>query len=344
MSSSRSNQAAINRRAAGGQPQPMQNRPSQQVPSQQVYRQYAPQQNQPPPPPINSQQFQGGQNGYVEQVAGSGPGSKGGKISISDAIALTTIRLGRLETIINKIQEEGIQGVINEGNQNVDNSVVMSILSRIEVLEKKSQQSQVIPQVTPVDSKQFDDKFNKLTNDMNGLKDEIVKFKNITTNLNTSNINGIDKKYVESFMNETDEGLARLDGDINNIYRELKELKDTLIKLQTYTMETNQKLTDLVFKNIDNNYTKQEVGTSIDNIYQMNENNTNNEQFENIQYNNDFVPTVNTYLYHDESFLYNQDNSVNEYKSETEQVEEQVEEQTVSVSIKDYIQNELNNF
>ena len=57
MSSSRSNQAAINRRAAGGQPQPMQNRPSQQVPSQQVYRQYAPQQNQPPPPTINTLTF-----------------------------------------------------------------------------------------------------------------------------------------------------------------------------------------------------------------------------------------------------------------------------------------------
>ena len=296
MSASRSNQAAINRRAGSQQQQaPMQQKQTQGVPSQQVYRQYAqqPQQQQQakqrqfnPQIPVPQQQqqqqqqqpqnipssgptqIQGGQTMFINQVGNP----NGGKISVSDAIALVTLRLGRLETIIEKYEKEGVP--TNTDNTTQDNSVIMTLISRIEALEKKPQvQPQLQPTVTitpptQIDTSAFDERVGHVETDMNDLKRVINKMK---TYLNESNNK---TKNNDKFMTETDENLSRLDGsmeqvihktnefmsetdqslnklndDIQSLFSEIKDTRDVLMKLQTYTMETNQRLVDMVFSN-----------------------------------------------------------------------------------------------
>jgi hypothetical protein len=65
------------------------------------------------------------------------------KISISDAIGLVTLRLGRLENFMYTINHEGLPSNDNnnlglgENDRIVDDEVFRSIVSRLDVLEKK---------------------------------------------------------------------------------------------------------------------------------------------------------------------------------------------------------------
>jgi len=62
------------------------------------------------------------------------------KLSVSDAIGLVTLRLGRLETFMFDVQAGAMGGKSNDipdNTQLVDKSVMTSIINRIETLEKK---------------------------------------------------------------------------------------------------------------------------------------------------------------------------------------------------------------
>ena len=218
---SRANQAAINRRAGGQQqmaPPQMQQRQTVGISSQQMMQQQRPPQQQqmhPPNPPYNARPAPGQgpmksfgyqETSYQEPVAQQQMPKKG-KISISDAIALTTLRLGRVEQIIDKWQNNGEQprGDLNQdGNISsmpvVDQTVLLSILSRIENLEKKPSVT-TQQQTQNIDTKQFDERFE-------GLKQEITLLKK----------------------------------SIGNISQEIMQIKENAMKLQMFTMETNQKL------------------------------------------------------------------------------------------------------
>lgn len=211
---SRANQSAINRRAGGQQqgPPQMQQRQTVGISSQQMMQQQSrgpPQINQ-----ANSPYHQPGQGpmksfGYQEPYQEPMPPQppKKGKISIADAIALTTLRLGRVEQIIDKWQHDGhpARGDLNHDSSVstepvIDQSVLMSIISRIENLEKRPVAAPVsTPQA--IDTRQFDDK-------LESLKQEI----------------GLLKKSM------------------SNITQEITQIKENAMKLQMFTMETNQKL------------------------------------------------------------------------------------------------------
>ena len=75
-----------------------------------------------------------------QQRANTAYGQPGGKISISDAIGLTTIRLGKVEKFIQQLQEEGglnSNFEIPDNAQLIDKSVIANIISRIDSLEKR---------------------------------------------------------------------------------------------------------------------------------------------------------------------------------------------------------------
>jgi hypothetical protein len=82
-------------------------------------------QQQPPPPPSNGLPF--------------------AKLSISDAIGLITLRLGRVEQFIIETESEG--GIHNdnshmnlpENSKIIDNSLLTNIINRLDALEKKEQ-------------------------------------------------------------------------------------------------------------------------------------------------------------------------------------------------------------
>jgi len=140
------------------------------------------------------------------------------KLSVSDAIALITIRLGRVETFINNLppldqMEElsnNTQHVMNNDSMRiVDDAVFKSIVSRLDKIEKNNN----------IDSiKLNNSEIENLKNDINNLK------------LQTTH-----------------------HSEINNLKLEINELKNLLLSLQSYTMTTNEKLCNIIFQNNNDN-------------------------------------------------------------------------------------------
>lgn len=208
MSSSRSIAAARNRRAndsSMGKQQAPPPRPGTSIGANAAF-------NQPPgqarkyvnAPPMPPQQPQ-----YEVQSAAPA------KISISDAIGLTTLRLGKLEQAFQRLEQTGVSGVgLPENSQIVDQSVLHSIVSRIDGLEKKDA---VMNQMTA--EVQF------LKNEIFGLKKQMGElFNNFQTSMQDVNnrFADIDLAFVELENNnkvdvaeETTavENIAPTDGD-----------------------------------------------------------------------------------------------------------------------------------
>jgi hypothetical protein len=142
MSSSRSIAAARNRRASGGE-QPLLNqgrpRPNTSIGSQPAFAQQQQQQQfqqqnrrvvsqkqQSQPQPQPQRNFKSG------QTPGSVPIALN-KISVSDAIGLITIRLGRVEQFIQNLDEQGV----SENENQIDKDLMNTLTERIYNLENK---------------------------------------------------------------------------------------------------------------------------------------------------------------------------------------------------------------
>jgi hypothetical protein len=123
MSSSKSIAAARARRS-GEQQQQQQQRPNTSIASAKAF---------------NPQQMSQQQQMPQQQRPPLTYGQPGGKISISDAIGLTTIRLGKVEQFIQHLQEGGLNNNfdIPDNAQLIDKSVITNIISRIDSLEKR---------------------------------------------------------------------------------------------------------------------------------------------------------------------------------------------------------------
>jgi len=153
MSSSRSIAAARNRRAGdGASSQPPQVRPNTSIGSSAVFSQQQQLQSsknvrQSSQPPLQRSQTQSGGIGQRTQsqqqqqqpLLPARP-----KISVSDAIGLTTLRLGKVEQFILDFMENGGMEAIGAGvggipdnTKLIDSSVLTSIINRLDALEKK---------------------------------------------------------------------------------------------------------------------------------------------------------------------------------------------------------------
>jgi hypothetical protein len=170
MSSSRSIAAARNKRA--GEPvqqQQQYNRPGTSISAQPAFSQQQQQQHQ------------------QQQSKNSTP-PQNTKLTISDAIGLITLRLGRVEQII---QDDGLHNHtsnIPDNTQIVDKSVINSIINRLDSLEKKEKESTNNTQVT------------KLEKELRDIKDalmiQMVKYEkfNVETDRRFSDV---DAAFVE---------------------------------------------------------------------------------------------------------------------------------------------------
>ena len=220
MSSSRSIAAARSRRAGESQPPVSGGRPVTSIASHSAF---VPQQNMPPQPPNNvrvakaSMQQQQQQKQQMSQ--GASPFTK---LSISDAIGLVTLRLGRVEQFIIDFENGEIEGhhpnsggsSIPENSKIVDNSVLTTIVNRLDALEKKEGSTNVIASL---------EKELKDTKDL--LSHLLFKF--------------------ELFTKETGEKFSDFDGAISEIEKGLEahqfvELNETVVDEQsTPTLEIN---------------------------------------------------------------------------------------------------------
>lgn len=182
MSSSRSIAAARNRRA-GGDPQPVQrSRPNTSIASQAAFSQ----QSQPMQQTQNRRfeqqpqlQAQPQKNPQLVPV---------NKISVSDAIGLITIRLGRVEQYMQQLQQEGgisLPNGLSENVQLIDKDVLTVLTDRVYTLENKP---------LPIDANIY----NKYTI----LENEITEIKKMLN----QHISKIDQ-----FINETQERFIDVD-------------------------------------------------------------------------------------------------------------------------------------
>jgi hypothetical protein len=184
MSSSRSIAAARNRRA-GEQQQPSQmNRPGTSIASQSAFSQQpqgkrsvtAP--NSTPNVPVTNYNAKTNTNANA-------------KLSISDAIGLITLRLGRVEQIIMEVEHNGGFNTgtnIPDNTHLVDKSVINSIVNRLDSLEKKEKDSSNNQQTT------------KLETEIRDIKDllmsQMVKYEKFTLETN-KRFDDVDEAFVE---------------------------------------------------------------------------------------------------------------------------------------------------
>jgi len=210
MSSSRANAAARQRRAGDTQSTPQQSSYN----SSGSKTRFVQQQQEAPQPPMNP------------------------KLSISDAIALITLRLGRVETIVSNYDPNaGLSGGNHQMNYDenmrmVDQEVFNSIVSRLEALEKGRNVGSV------GSNPQLEQRLGVLEKNQKMLieKQQQMPVVVTTSPLETNIVNDV-----------TEEKLKPMEESIQYVKSELSYVKDLLLKLQSFTMETNQKLADIVF-------------------------------------------------------------------------------------------------
>ena len=95
------------------------------------------------------------------------------KLSVSDAFALVTLRLGRVELIINKLQSEGILDANNNinsenlGNNNFDDTILQNIITRLDGLDKKTVSNDL--------NQKLQSQYNVLSEDVKQTKEVVIK-------------------------------------------------------------------------------------------------------------------------------------------------------------------------
>ncbi len=146
------------------------------------------------------------------------------KLSVSDAIALTTIRLAKVETFINNLPPlDQLYAYSNQQDQSncmVTENVFNSIVSRLDKLEKveKVEKVEKIEKVEKVEKVDYQPLLESFREENKLFKEE-------------------SKLEIQFFREE-----------IQSLREENRELKDLILFLQNYTLKTNQKLTNLVFQ------------------------------------------------------------------------------------------------
>ena len=206
-SSSRSIAAARSRRAGESQPPVSGGRPGTSIASHSAFVQ-----QQMPPPPSNNVRIakapmqQQQQQQQQQQVQGGLPFSK---LSVSDAIGLITLRLGRIEQFVMESENDDVhsqsKGNIPENSKIVDNSVLTTIINRLDSLEKREGSNVVASSVASLE------KELKETKDL--LSHLLFKF--------------------ELFSKETNEKFGDFEGAITEIEKNMEsqqfvELNDTM--------------------------------------------------------------------------------------------------------------------
>ena len=113
------------------------------------------------------------------------------KLTISDAIGLITLRLGRVEQIIMEAEHNGVFSIgssVPDGTNLVDKSVINSIVNRLDSLEKKEKESSSNQQI------------NKLESEIRDIKDllmsQMVKYEKFTLETN-KRFDDVDEAFVE---------------------------------------------------------------------------------------------------------------------------------------------------
>jgi hypothetical protein len=129
------------------------------------------------------------------------------KLSVSDAIALISLRLGRVEQIVQNMPVDGQSNMVPDGDnvRIVDNEVFENMVQRLDALEKGQQ---ILASRKPVISAPTSTAVPQIVN--------------------------------TALSNEISESVEVLKA-------EMVQVKDLLLNLQSFTMQTNHRLSEMVF-------------------------------------------------------------------------------------------------
>ena len=213
-SSARSNAAARNRRAGGADAQP-QNGPGQQranpTPGQQHHRPNSMQGQQQRPNSMQGQQQRPNNpmQGQQQHPPGIVVGQQNipAKMTIGDAIGLITIRLGRVENAVADIQAD-MPSVDEEGNY---------------VEHNPNPNARIIDESV----------FNSIVSRIEKIETAPKSNPIVQTTFTSSPI--YDNKFTQ------------LTAQIDGLKSEIGQVKDLMLQLQSFTMETNKKLSTIAF-------------------------------------------------------------------------------------------------
>jgi len=230
-------QQPSNIRIARGPPMP---------PQQQMYQQM------PPPPSQMYQQMQPS----TSQMKPPAPALPFSKLSISDAIGLVTLRLGRVEQFIMDL-EDGEHQHFNANSSNIpdnskiiDNSVLSSMINRLDSLEKREQ-----PSVNNEQLALITEDMKVIHESVKRLNDELVKT-NLAAAKHSEQMLRFEREHVENkdilksllmkfdlFVTETTEKFSDYEFAIteieNNIKLPIQEEEQREISTETQDVETN---------------------------------------------------------------------------------------------------------
>jgi len=221
MSSSRSIAAARNRRA--GDPPPT-SRPGTSIASQ----------------PAFSQQQQQNKKGANVTAPNSTPNVPitSTKLTISDAIGLITLRLGRVEQIIQTVEHEGgfnMGSNIPDNAHLIDKSVINSIVNRLDSLEKKEKESSNNQQTS------------KLEGELRDIKDllmsQMVKYEKFTLEINKK-FDDVDAAFVE--VEKQQEALNCCNTLVHDEVSNVENVNDMTIDYNNLKSVIEQELADSV--------------------------------------------------------------------------------------------------
>jgi hypothetical protein len=221
MSGSRANSSAIQRRTSnapnnvpppgaarpiqGGRPPLHQSQGAPQYAKQPYPQQGYPPQQQGYPPQQQGYGYPPQQQGYQQQryanVGPSIPPPQNPKMSVSDAIGLISLRLGRLETFIQQMPPldqialgGSSEGEIGENMRIVDEAVFTSIVSRLDRIEQAPKE----PVLPDIQSKQM---VNELKQSVDTVKSELGQLKELLLSLQSFSMQ-LNQKLVEVVFNQ----------------------------------------------------------------------------------------------------------------------------------------------
>jgi len=227
--SSRSLAAARARRTGENQPTVSGNRPGTSINSHAAFVPQMPTNNvRMAKPPINNQnqvynQPPPSQQYLSQQSQQSQAPSQNklpfSKLSVSDAVGLITLRLGRVEQWIIETEHDKTDngGSMNlpENSKVIDNSVFTNIISRLDSLEKTSNSK------TPQN-------IDAITEEISSIKEQVTKISDVTTSHNLS-------------VAKNAQQMLKLERDVT----ETKDiLKTFMIKYDNFVNELSEKFTD----------------------------------------------------------------------------------------------------
>jgi hypothetical protein len=232
MSSSSRSIAAARQKRAGEQSQPMNNsRPVTSISSQGAFAQQYQQQMMSQSIPIGSKNVRAAQN--RNQVQGGRGGNQNmqqqqqveqdqsTKISVSNAIGLITLRLGKLEKMITEVSEEGglSSNTMPPNMKLVTDEVFENIVNRLNLLESKiiNYQTEMTDIKTTLDN--FSSLLSSFINDTN---DKFIDYENALTEIennfagenNVEIVNNVDN--VNTVNNENGETVEEVEDTLEN--------------------------------------------------------------------------------------------------------------------------------